>query len=456
MTVDLWTEASRDLEAEEADQRMTRAKVATASLWPFLALAQSESEFDHRLALASDRFVQKVDADLLEPLLASLREDFKLASSSEEDEAEEESTEDKGEWQKPWEKKGSLEPLQVFHVASGRWITVQATDSPMTRDNPQGNDAYFEDETEEGPNTGQTGQFPQHPTGADPADPINSMFPAQPSPWTPANNWVERPMNFAPYKSAAGNPNFFSGGPEGVSGEPQAGFPADVALPEPDERVDMYGTTPPLQSGGTTGDGHPYSNPAVHASRHPFGRGFYDPKDTSVRVVAVGGPYGSGNSYNPAGSEVGHGTSTAPQPPPSMMPGGPGSEAIPPMGGGEQSTSDMAAKQENPMDSMQQMTARRVTADPMVRDRPDMFNPSGVKDEYDDNTWDNAAKQRPMQPAEHRNINTPQRPAEPIGLSSSEGTEAEEGRRAASLLHYAEIVAARTVRNLVFPQGVAA
>lgn len=462
MTVeyDLWTEASRDLETEESQARLTRAKVAVASLWPFLALAQSEREFDHRLALASDRFDQRVEADLLEPLLASLREDFRVTAASEEDDEEPEGN-DKDEWQKPWEKDAALAPVQIFHVASGRWITRQAQDSPISRDNPQGNDAYFENELEEGPNTGQTGQYPAAPAGPDPVDPINSMFPMQPSPWTPADNWVENPMNFAPYKQAAGNPNFFSGGPEGVSGEPQAGFPTDDALPEPDERVDQYGTTPPVQSSGTTGDGHPYSNPAVHGSRRPFGEGFFDPGDTSVRVLAVGGPYGSGNKYNSAGSEVGHGTSMTPEPPPSMMPGGPGSEAMPPLGGGtDQSTSDMAAKQQNPMDSMGTKAARKLAAGPMVRDRPDMFNPSGVQDEYDDNTWDNATKQRPMQPAEHRNINTPQRPADPIGLSSSEGMETEEGRREASLRLMSTVIADHAIRDLfsrpVHQAGVAA
>lgn len=458
MTVeyDLWTAAGRDAEAEETSLRLTRAKVATASLWPFLSLAQSESEFDHRLALAEDRFTQRVDADLLAPLLASLREDFRLTAAAEEEEGEEESDED--EWQKPWEKDASRQPLEIWHVASGRWVVAQ--DSPMTRDNPKGNDAYFENELEEGPNTGQTGQYPVAPAGPDPVDPINSMFPMQPSPWTPAGNWDERPMSFAPYKQAAGNPNFFSGGPEGVSGEPQAGFPADVALPEPDERVDMYGTTPPVQSSGTTGDGHPYSNPAVHASRRPFGDGFFDPGDTSVRVVAVGGPYGSGNRYNSSGSEVGHGTSTAPQPPPSMMPGGIGSEALPAMpGGGQQSTSDMAAKQENPMDSMGQKGARK-TAGPMVRDRPDMFNPSGVPDEYDDNTWDGATRQRPMQSAEHRNVNTPQRPADPIGQSTSADVESEGDRREASLRWMSARIADDVMRSLstrhLFQAGVAA
>jgi len=441
MSVDmLWSEASRDLEAENARLRMARAKVATASLWPFLSLARSEREFEHRLALTADRISDRVEPELIGPLVASLREDFRLTASSEEDGAEDEEDD---EWQKPWEKTSSYQgtlrssdqQLQIFHMASGRWITVQAN-SPMTRDNPEATEGYFEDALEEGPNTGQTGQYPVAPAGPDPWNPINSQYPMQPSPWTPANNWVERPMNFAPYRQAAANPYYFAGGTEGVSGDAQAGFPVDIALPEPDERVDAYGTVPPVQSSGTTGDGHSYSdNPAANratGSRLPFAGRFYDPGDSSVRVLAIGGPYGSGNAYNPGGSDVGIGTSQAPAPPPTMMPGGPGTVAMPPM------------DQATPMTDMTDPEAQQsVTAAQQVRDRPDIFNPAGVQDEYDDNTWDAAAKQRPMQPAEHRNINTPQQPHDPIPQTSSSGMYEESGERRQAVLTKAmrEIVA---------------
>lgn len=440
MSVDmLWSEASRDLEAENARLRMTRAKVATASLWPFLSLARSEREFEHRLALTADRINDRVEPELIGPLVASLREDFRLTASSEEDETEDG---DDGEWQKPWEKTsslGSASQLQIFHVASGRWITVQA-DSPMTRDNPEATEGYFEDALEEGPNTGQTGQYPVAPAGPDPWNPINSQYPMQPSPWTPANNWVENPMNFAPYRQAAADPYYFSGGPEGISGEPQGGFPVDVALPEPDERVDAYGAVPPVQSSGTTGDGHPYSSsPAANratGSRLPFTGRFYDPGDSSVRVLAVGGPYGSGNAYNPSGSEVGIGSNDAPAPPPTMMPGGPGTVAMPPM------------DENTPMTDMTDAEAdRSVTAAQTVRDRPDIFNPAGVQDEYVDNTWDAAAQQRPMQPSQHRNVNTPQQPQDPIPQSSSSGVyESDERRQAMLTRAMREIVASAMSR----------
>lgn len=52
----LFDEASRDLEAEGRERIVTAAsQAATSSCWPFLALAKSESEFGHRLALIEDR-----------------------------------------------------------------------------------------------------------------------------------------------------------------------------------------------------------------------------------------------------------------------------------------------------------------------------------------------------------------------------------------------------------------
>lgn len=52
----LWTEATRDFEAEQVERVQTLAtQAATTQVWPFLALAQSSEEFEHRLALADDR-----------------------------------------------------------------------------------------------------------------------------------------------------------------------------------------------------------------------------------------------------------------------------------------------------------------------------------------------------------------------------------------------------------------
>ncbi len=85
MSSDLWIEASADVEADEAALRLGRAKVAVASLWPFLAMAQTAGEFEHRLALTADRMTERVEADLLAPVLASLREDFRLVAANDND-----------------------------------------------------------------------------------------------------------------------------------------------------------------------------------------------------------------------------------------------------------------------------------------------------------------------------------------------------------------------------------
>lgn len=396
MSNDLWMEASRDYDQEAASVAMTRAKVATAKLWPFLSMARSAAEFEHRLALAASRIEDYVGAEMMEPLVASLREDFVLVSGPAE----------------PVRRVAVSTPdrqVQIFHEASGTWLTV---------------DAVLEGDTqvpEEGPLTGETGGFPAHPTGADPLSPLQAEYPMQPTQWSGAGKpaWTDQPMSFAPYRQAAANPDYFSGGTEGVAGDEQTDFPADDSLDEPDYRVDEYGSVPPQPSSGSRTT-VPYSNSGN--LRNTRASGFFDPADASVRVVAAGDDLDGG--------QVG----TMPDAPPSMMPGGPGSEAMPPMGQSVTSPSDMAAKQ-----------------GAQVRDRPDAYDsPSGVADEYDDNNWDAPAQQRPMQSAEHRRVNTPQRPQDrdPIPQNSSEGAVAEEERREASLRAYLATIATRVASSV--------
>lgn len=382
MTVDLWTEASRDVDAEQYELEFSRAKVAVTHLWPFLSLAQSEGEFEQRLAIAASRIAEHSGEHLFEPVMTSLREDFRMTAAAQEPVV-------------PVQPEPSR-PLQIFHVASGRWITVQgALEGEMAAAPAQ----PAVGEPEAGPMTGETGTYPQHPTGADPFSPLNGEYPAQPQEWSGEGKpgWVDNPMNFAPYRQANANPNYFAGGSEGAQGDEQASFPEDVALDEPDYRVDEYGAVPPLQSSGTQGDGHPYSNSGnlgnheAARGRHPFAerQGFFDPGDVSVRMIAT----------------VDSGTSTVgavPDPPPAMMPDGPGAVAKEPM---------------------------ELTAATNVRQRPSAENPGEVADEYESNTWDGPAKQRPLQPAEHRSINTPQTPQDAIPQQSSSNVESEELRR---------------------------
>lgn len=54
MTYSLWDEASRDIDAEASLRTQASAQVAARELMPFVALALTEAELEHRLALAED------------------------------------------------------------------------------------------------------------------------------------------------------------------------------------------------------------------------------------------------------------------------------------------------------------------------------------------------------------------------------------------------------------------
>ncbi len=80
MTTDLWSEASRDLAAERHDLALETAKAASGGLWAFLALAGSKSEFEDRLAVASDRIQTTASGAGADPgeLVALFRQRFAL------------------------------------------------------------------------------------------------------------------------------------------------------------------------------------------------------------------------------------------------------------------------------------------------------------------------------------------------------------------------------------------
>lgn len=77
---DLWTEASRDVEAENAERVLAMAKVASAEFWPFLAMASTPSEFLDRVALSSEkiRAVASATGCPEQTLLGSFEADFGL------------------------------------------------------------------------------------------------------------------------------------------------------------------------------------------------------------------------------------------------------------------------------------------------------------------------------------------------------------------------------------------
>lgn len=461
---------------------------------------------------------------------------------------------------------------QKLHRAGAFKTAAEPEQSPAP-EAPTGsrtNPLYPDPTPENGPNTGSDGQFAQFPAGPDPWNPMNAQYPMQPGQWTvpPDKDWVERPLTFptGPGQHSAAvvghpdhathyrgegvetgpagtrNDQYFAGGGEGVAGDQQTGFPEDVSLVGPDERVDMNGTDPPQSPmpaapvpysntpkqahwvlaekdnhgacahcnspvyrhgddwkhlGGDPGHGvrlhddHPWVANAqasrVLAVKHtaPGGGehapytlehrsdGWYvvndkgetkndkpHPTEDAARqhqkalyanvpgaresaekegsrkmahwVLAEASSSDTGGSQQSSVDPMG-----APPTPPSMEPGGAGSAAMQPLtipndqqsqnpfasGSGPEQTGS-AAGMNNPF-----MASRR-EAD--VRERPDLFNPSGVADEFEDNTWENPAKQRPMQQAVERGINTPQQPGQPIQTQTSEVAqeeEAEEERR---------------------------
>jgi hypothetical protein len=527
MTLDLWVEASRDREAEISSLRMAQAKVAVAGLWPFLALAQSEREFEHRLALAWEHIAREVPNDLLQPVAESLHADFtvsrqavvdehrtgaKNAQGDEVEDGEQPEGGDMPDWLQTKIHGEGSRTVEFFHRASGRWVTAA-----LEEEEGGGNPYYFSGGPEGGPATGDTHQFPPHPTGGDPIDPLNQMFPMQPSPWTvpPGGEWKEAPMNLGPNqpgqhhaaavgekaactecggqivyskhdhgkewnhvgsnswllddahvpapvrKRAAGNPNYFAGGPEGVAGTPEGGFPEDVAQGvDPEDPInELYGVTPISASLGNgrarvantphnpapDSDkllGTDFDSPeeaerwgkaergeqqssrdstALTGSRH---QGFFDPADPSVRMVAADDPFSqSGNPFSmgpspqaPAGATNAGGDANVPTPTatpattsPRQLPGGAGAGGA---GGGDPGdSSDRAAKN--------QAVGHRVHGESRELQTDD--DPTGYGDEYEHNIYERGGplSTRPRQDPGARSINTPQIQRQPIPTNSS-------------------------------------
>lgn len=80
----LWTEASRDVEAETALRSLTSARVRVAGTWPFLAAATDEGDFDNRLALVEAKIEEAADGTGTSPvvLAQSLRTDWQQLVAS--------------------------------------------------------------------------------------------------------------------------------------------------------------------------------------------------------------------------------------------------------------------------------------------------------------------------------------------------------------------------------------
>lgn len=80
----LWDDAGASAETQAAEQALETAKVATAGLWPFLALATDEVEFGQRLDLASDRITAAASRAGANPtdLVAAYTRQFNLLAEA--------------------------------------------------------------------------------------------------------------------------------------------------------------------------------------------------------------------------------------------------------------------------------------------------------------------------------------------------------------------------------------
>ena len=77
---EMWHEASRDVDRDAEVQRDGMARQAARTVWPFIALADDESDLNIRLALAQDGIAAAADAHGVDPrdVVASLSSDWRL------------------------------------------------------------------------------------------------------------------------------------------------------------------------------------------------------------------------------------------------------------------------------------------------------------------------------------------------------------------------------------------
>jgi hypothetical protein len=325
MTADLWVLASQDAEQELNDDRLVRAKVAAAGIWPFLSAARTEREFGHRVALIeSDLEELFPDTGFRDQVTASLRDDYRLLSgiviqdfgtatlTSEASTA----TQDGG----AASREAILATTAELAAAPSLFDHLALSDSDVpdggTETANQGNPAFFDSGPEAGPATGNSQGFAQ--AAPDPSNPMNAQYPMQPGQWTvpPDKGWVERPMDFgkqgahgdhATHYRGEGvetgapgskNPLYFDA-PEGVTNG-QDGFPPDPSLPEADERVDSYGAVPP-QTGQPASPTPSYSNGRA-ASRYVAERDNFGACQHCTTPV-----YRDGDTWKHLGGDPGHG-----------------------------------------------------------------------------------------------------------------------------------------------------
>lgn len=212
MTADLWVLASQDAEQELNEERLVRAKVAAAGIWPFLAEAKSEREFGHRVALVETELEDLFpDTGFRDQVTASLRDDYLLLTGV--------LIEDHGTATLTSEASSAIQDGGATAREALLATNDQLAAAPSLFDHlgvseadvpdggmetaSQGNPAFFDSGPEAGPATGNSQGFAQ--AAPDPFNPMNAQYPMAPSAWVvpPGKDWVERPMEFGKQSAKA-------------------------------------------------------------------------------------------------------------------------------------------------------------------------------------------------------------------------------------------------------------
>lgn len=77
---DMWAVAAGAHDEDQHHQALARATVALTGTWQFLAAAESEKEFEHRLALVSDQIAEQTPPEILDEVTANLRSNFQAVN----------------------------------------------------------------------------------------------------------------------------------------------------------------------------------------------------------------------------------------------------------------------------------------------------------------------------------------------------------------------------------------
>src|SRR6202012_2728951 len=122
---------------------LVHSKVAVSAYWPFLSSAVDERDFENRLEIASTRIASLVDPILLDDVLSSLREDYRLVTGAKNPFADDDDDDPKSEG----EKKDKDEQDDADDKAEDETGTDNDDDSDDKDENGQDDDADDDDDS---------------------------------------------------------------------------------------------------------------------------------------------------------------------------------------------------------------------------------------------------------------------------------------------------------------------